>query len=218
MKQYIFIGILSLLWACGSTENKSQKMTVTGYAQGTTYSVIYLSKDGKNYQRAIDSTLIEIDNSLSTYQKRSIISRYNQAAVTSAIPVDEFFTAVFQVSKQVYRETDGAFDPTVAPLVNAWGFGFEKTEKVDSALIDSILNYVKFDSVQVVSGHIHKLNPVQIDFNAVAQGYTVDVLAELLEQKGIQNYMVEVGGEVKTKGINAQDTLGGSGLIAPCPI
>jgi len=214
-KLFYFIGFLLLL-ACGGSIPSKQKIVVDGFAQGTTYNVTYISMDGVNHQRAIDSMLIEIDNSLSTYQKRSIISRFNQ--IDSVLEVDKMFIDVFNVSKEVYFASNGAFDPTVAPVVNAWGFGFENLYSTDSVAIDSLIQFVDFNKITLTDGKVMKENKgMMLDFNAVAQGYSVDVLCDLLEERGVDNYLVEVGGELKAKGLNMNDTLWRIGIDRPLP-
>ncbi len=212
-KIYYLLGLISLI-SCGETAPEKQKIVVDGFAQGTTYNVTYISNDGVDYQRSIDSLLIEIDNSLSTYQKKSLISKFNKS--DSLGEVDDLFSTVFDISKDVYAQTNGLFDPTIAPIVNAWGFGFENLLSTDSVVIDSLLYYVNFDNVSMVSGQVSKSSKgMMLDFNAVAQGSSVDFLANLLEERGIENYLVEVGGELKAKGVNINDTLWRIGIDRP---
>jgi len=215
--RYLFgFTVVLIMIGCGEELPSKQKMVVEGYAQGTTYNVTYISTDGINHQRAIDSMLIEIDNSLSTYQKRSIISKFNQA--DSIIEVDQMFIDVFNISKKVFTKSNGAFDPTVAPIVNAWGFGFENLHSTDSTVIDSLFQFVDFNKITLNDDEAIKQRiGMMLDFNAVAQGYSVDVLAELLQSRGINNYLVEVGGELKAKGVNINDTLWRIGIDRPLP-
>jgi FAD:protein FMN transferase len=216
MKYFFVIFIGFIIVGCKDDAPIKQKMVVEGFAQGTTYNVTYISKNGVNHQRSIDSMLIEIDNSLSTYQKRSVISKFNQA--DSVFEVDQMFMDVFQISKDVYTASNGAFDPTVAPVVNSWGFGFENLHSTDSSVIDSLIQFVDFNKIAVVDNKVTKATKgMMLDFNAVAQGYSVDVLAELLESRGIENYLVEVGGELKAKGLNMNDTLWRIGIDRPLP-
>lgn len=216
MRKVIYSALLVLLVSCGETPPVKQKIVVQGYAQGTTYNVSYISENGIDYQRSIDSLLIEIDNSLSTYQKKSLISKFNQSDSIGA--ADELFKAVFDISKSVYGQTNGLFDPTIAPIVNAWGFGFENLYATDSSTIDSLLAFVDFNKITIVKTQVLKEERgMMLDFNAVAQGYSVDVLADLLEKKGIENYLVEVGGELKAKGLNLNDTLWRIGIDRPLP-
>ncbi|MGE0562317.1 MAG: FAD:protein FMN transferase [Flavobacteriales bacterium] len=197
------VGVLSLLGLFGcSNEPEIDTIELNGFAQGTTYHIVYINSNGDNYQRAIDSLLIEIDNSLSTYNKKSIITKFNQA--DSIVVVDNMFLDVFNRAKEIYVASEGAFDPTVTHLVNAWGFGFQNINNTDSSTIDSLLKFVDFESIEVIEKNkIVKKNPQSmLDFNAIAQGYSVDVIADFLADKGIDNYMVEIGGEVKAVGKN----------------
>ncbi|TXB66062.1 FAD:protein FMN transferase [Vicingus serpentipes] len=214
MKKIIALYFILFTVSCAEPEPKNKEIKVEGLAQGTSYHITYISNDGVNYQRSIDSLLIEIDNSLSTYQPRSIISKFNQADSTQK--VDQLFIEVFNDAKLVFEATNGALDPTVAPVVNAWGFGFKNLENTDSTFIDSLLQYVNFNAVTIKDSIVFKSNPnIMIDFNAIAQGYSVDVLAEFLEAKGIENYMVEVGGELRVKGKNTNNKLWRIGIDKP---
>lgn len=221
MKNLFYFVVVLLMFSCGEDTPIKKEIKITGYAQGTSYSVTYISDRGENYQRAIDSTLIEIDNSMSTYQKNSLISKWNNSENGDKIKFDENFIKVYNASEKIYKETEGLFDPTVAPLVNAWGFGFEKESEISKEVIDSILLLVGFDrllSPHGASGGVVKIDSqTKLDFNAVAQGYTVDVLGELLEDKGVYNYLVEVGGELRAKGNNVNDTLWRVGIDKPLP-
>ena len=168
---------------------------------GTTYSIKYLSKDGTGYQQEVDSLLLVFNQSLSTYIPNSEISQFNRDTVFYfELP---FFLPVLKESKRVYVATDGAFDPTVMPLVRAWGFGPDQSQMPDSSKIDSLLQYVGFDKISFDSKMVTKSKPgVELDFSAVAKGYGVDVIGMWLAEHGISNYFVEIGGEVKCKGVN----------------
>lgn len=214
MKKIIAVYFIVFMAGCIDNQPTSKEIKVEGLAQGTSYHITYIDNNGINYQRSIDSLLIEIDNSLSTYQPRSIISRFNQANATQQI--DKLFSEVFNDAKLVFEATNGAFDPTIAPIVNAWGFGFKNLENTDSTFIDSLLQYVNFNAVTITDSTVIKSNPnIMLDFNAIAQGYSVDVLAEFLEEKGIKNYMVEVGGELRVKGKNTNNKLWRIGIDKP---
>lgn len=213
MKKIGFAFAFLTILAC-SNEKKSSLISIEGEAQGTTYHIAYINSNGVNYQRAIDSLLIEIDKSLSTYHKTSIITKFNQA--DSLVEIDEMFTDVFNLSKQVYQESEGAFNPTVAHLVNAWGFGFKNIENTDSSTIDSLLKFVDFDAISIIDNKVVKTNKnLMLDFNAIAQGYSVDVIADFLANQGIENYLVEIGGEVKVKGKNDKNKLWRIGIDKP---
>lgn len=213
MKKILFVVAILSFVAC-SNQKESSLITIEGEAQGTTYHIAYVNSKGENFQRAIDSLLIEIDKSLSTYHKTSIITKFNQA--DSIVEVDKMFTDVFNLSKQVYQESEGAFNPTVAHLVNAWGFGFKNLENTDSTTIDSLLKFVDFDAITIVDNNVIKTNKnLMLDFNAIAQGYSVDVIANFLADQGIENYMVEIGGEVKVRGKNDKNKLWRIGIDKP---
>ena len=185
-----------------------------GNTQGTTYGVTYLSPDSTNYQEDIERKLKEFDSSLSTYLASSLISRFNRDE--EGIPPDPYFLTCFSCSEEVHRSTGGAFDITVAPLVNAWGFGFTERAEVDSSLIDSLLEYVGMEKVWFEDGMIRKEMPgVMLDMNAIAQGYAVDVLAGFLDSEGIANYLVEIGGEISTRGRNPRGLLWKVGIDRP---
>ncbi len=207
----VFITLIIVLSKNWHTENYYR---ISGTTQGTTYHITYASKSGKDIQPEIDSLLADFDHSLSTYLPGSIISRINQND-TSVLP-DKHFLAVFKKSREVYEKTDGAFDITVAPIVNAWGFGFTERSNVDSAMIDSLLQYVGMDKVRLVHGRIVKQFPQSmLDVNAIAQGYSVDVVSEYLQKQGIKNYLVEIGGELRARGRNASHNIWTIGIDKP---
>jgi FAD:protein FMN transferase len=197
----IKLGILTiLLIALSNCNEKSNKIIrIAGEAQGTTYHITLISDIDVNYKQEIDSILKGLDQSLSTYVPTSIISKFNSND-SSAI-ADKYFTNVFNKAIEISTTTKGFFDVTVGPLINAWGFGLTKKSSIDSATIDSIRQYVGYKMVQLKGKKLIKAKPQMIvDFNAIAQGYSVDILASYLESKGISNYLVELGGEVKAKG------------------
>ncbi len=176
----------------------------SGEALGTTYNITYLTKGPLDVQREIDSVFAAINKSMSTYIPDSDISRINRG--DSTVVIDTMFREVMALSAQVHARTKGYFDPTVGVLVNAWGFGPGTAIILDSAKVDSLRQYVGFDKVEISPLFtIHMLQKgVQLDFNAIAKGYTIDRLAAMLDQKGVDNYLVEVGGELVGKGENLQ--------------
>lgn len=198
-KSVLLFSVVFIIASCNQSP-KSRYINIGGFTQGTTYNITYESVDSINYQEEIETLLANFDSSLSTYNESSVISQinYNNSNIT-----DEYLRIVFKKSEEVYEQTNEAFDLTVAPLVNAWGFGFKNKEEITNAKIDSILEFVGFNKVRLEDTLIVKSDPrVMLDVNAIAQGYSVDVVAELMETKGINNYLVEIGGEVKTKGLN----------------
>jgi thiamine biosynthesis lipoprotein len=188
------------LTACGVELQNT--ITLTGPAQGTTYHISYVAGAYANYRTSIDSIFQEIDRSLSTWQPGSLISRINRY---EADTVDAHFTAVFTKAMEVAQKTGGLFDPTVAPLVQAYGFGFKHKEKLTPARIDSLRQLIGYQKVSLNGRKLIRQTPgLMLDFNAIAPGYTVDLIAAFLQNKGIANYLIELGGEVRAKG-NRQD-------------
>lgn len=168
---------------------------VGGETQGTYYAITYYHDDSTNLQPSIDSLLRRFDSTASTYKPNSIISRMNNN--DPAAMADEMFSAIFQKAKEVSENTNGAFDITVGPLVYAWGFGLANRLKMDQQIIDSLLPLVGYKKVNLVNGKLTKTDPrIRIDYNAIAQGYAVDVVASFLDSKNIQSYLIDIGGEV----------------------
>lgn len=179
--------------------SQEEPIRIEGNAQGTTYHITYFEKENKNFQPEIEKILKEFDQSVSTYIPTSIISRINSNEKN--VVVDNYFIACFNKAKEVWKNTDGAFDPTVYPLVNLWGWGPKKKQNVEKATVDSILKFVGFQLIELKGNRVIKKDPrVSLDFNAFAQGYSVDVVSEFLNSKGITSYLVEIGGEVYAKG------------------
>lgn len=178
--------------------SQQEPVRIEGNAQGSTYHITYFDKRGRNFQPEIEKILSEFDQSVSTYIPTSIISRINSNEKN--VQVDKYFIACFTKAKEIWKNTDGAFDPTVYPLVNAWGFGPGKKQKIEKTKIDSMLQFVGFNLIELSGNTIIKKDPrVALDFNAFAQGYSVDVVSDFLISKGITSYIVEIGGEVYAK-------------------
>jgi thiamine biosynthesis lipoprotein len=162
----------------------------------------------------VDSIFKSFDLTFSEYISNSIVSRINKN--DSAVLLDDMFIEVFNKSKEINKETKGAFDLTVGPLVNAWGFGPEKKAKIDSATIDSIMQYIGMEKIRIEGRKLIKDLPgIKIDVNSIAQGYAVDVVYRYFEKLGIKNYMVEIGGEVRSKGKNPNNDLWRIGVDKP---
>ena len=169
---------------------------------GTSYRITY--KSAEKYTEEIKNTLQQVDNSLSPFNKSSIISKINNNE--EATP-DSMFLYVFNMAQEVSQATDGAFDITVAPLVNTWGFGFKKGIEPDSATIEEMKSYTGYKKISIVDGKIAKEHPqTMLNCSAIAKGYGCDAVARMLESKGIEDYMVEIGGEVALKGKNSKDS------------
>jgi len=173
-----------------------------GEVQGTYYNIKYEDRPGRNLEPKILHLLKKFDLSLSVYDSNSIVSKINRNESTR---LDKYFKRVFNKAEEIYHLSGGAFDVTVAPIVNAWGFGPDTLSVIDSTLIDSLLQYVGMEKVRIKGNNIFKEDSlIQMNFNAIAQGYSVDIVTEFLDRKGITNYLVEIGGELKAKGINHQ--------------
>jgi thiamine biosynthesis lipoprotein len=202
MKRYSLIVLCSILCSCNSEKKEIIKNGSRGGVFGTSYSIIYLADKTLDYQQEIDSVFQVVNTSLSTYIPDSDISKINRG--DSTLRVDHMFQDVFELSKEIHRVTKGYFDPTVGVLVNAWGFGPEQQMLMDSISVDSLLQFVGFDKVQISQEHkvLKENSNIYFDFNAIAKGYAIDRVAVLLDEKGIQNYLIEIGGEVVGKGIN----------------
>jgi len=165
---------------------------------GTTYHITY--QYDEDLQPELEARMKEVDNALSMFNKESIISKVNN---NQPVELNEMFVEVFQQAQKISEDTNGAFDITVAPLVNAWGFGFKNEQMPDKHAVDSLMAIVGYQKVSYDGKHIIKRDPrITLDCSAIAKGYGVDVVAQLLEEKGIDNYMVEIGGEVVTHGIS----------------
>jgi FAD:protein FMN transferase len=178
---------------------QQEPIKIEGEAQGTTYHITYFDSKNRNFQPEIVKILQDFDKSVSTYLPTSIISRIN--ANDKEVLVDHYFKTCFNKAKEVCKNTDGAFDPTVYSIVNAWGFGPGKKQKIEKTKIDSILKFVGMDLIAIKGNKIVKKDQrVALDFNAFAQGYSVDVVSDFLKSKRIANYIVEIGGEVYAKG------------------
>ena len=168
----------------------------SGLVFGTSYYITYQSND--NLKPEIEKALAEVDASLSPFNEKSVITHVNK---NEAVTLDDHFITVFRLSSEIYKDTEGAFDITVAPLVNAWGFGFKNGITPDRHAIDSLMQFVGFDKVKLQDGKIIKTDDrLMLDCSAIAKGYGVDVVARLLKSKGIDNYMVEIGGEIVASG------------------
>lgn len=201
MKYILFIVISLFLISCG--KGTSSENQVLGEALGTTYQIIYFSEKDLPVEEALDSIFLEINQSMSTYQNDSDISKINKG--DSRVEVDHMFREVFALSEKVYQESGGYFDPTVGELVNMYGFGPEKgLKKIDSSSIDSLLQHVGLDKIDISpEGKITKSAPeVYLDFNAIAKGYAIDVIGIYLERQNVENYLIELGGELLANGKN----------------
>ncbi|MHA1177909.1 FAD:protein FMN transferase [Psychrobacter faecalis] len=205
---------ISSVLTLSACQQKPDYNNLSGETMGTSYHISYQLPKGADevaIQAAIDKRLQDINDSMSTYQADSTISKFNQLGKDTPIAIDADFSHVLKTSKQVYELSGGAFDPTVMPLIETWGFGstmtVERLQSPPTALeIAQAKALVDFDSVIQKGDSIYKTKDgVGLDFSAVAKGYGVDVIADVLKNTyQIRNYMVEIGGEVATSGVSAQ--------------
>ena len=183
----------------------------SGFIFGTSYNITYQSD--RDYEDSIKAILDSIDYSLSPFNEKSIITAVNN---NKNVDVNDDFIKVFTLAKEVNKETSGAFDITVAPLVNVWGFGFKNGKFPTDEEIDSIKSFVGFDKVRLEGRKVVKDDPrIMLDCSAIAKGYAVDKVADMLRGKGIKNFLVEIGGEIVVSGLNAQNHEWSIGITKP---
>lgn len=237
-----FILLLLLFQSCMQEENKSPYLMVGGETMGTYYKVTYQDSLKRDFGKEIDNLLIAINQEISTYEPKSTITLFNQSSApfntglfykdfanclsdprTCPKVKNRHFHRNFLQAKVAYERTRHAFDPTVMSLVNYWGFGYtpkKPVTNVDSMKIDSLMQYVGFDKVKMTDekGYsvIYKNDPnIKIDFGGTGQGYGIDAVSEFLENKGIKNYLVDIGGESRARGKNARGTWWTIGINTP---
>lgn len=212
-KSFIWLAflILATIWILVRRNQQNDYNSITGFVFGTVYNITYQYKG--DLKSEIEAELKRFDFSLSPFNDSSVISRVNR---NEELVTDTFFQKCFNRSMEISRDTKGAFDITIAPLANAWGFGFKKGAFPDSLMIDSLLQITGYDKVKLVDGKVTKNDPrIMLSCSAVAKGYAVDVVAHFLESKGIKNYIVDIGGEVVVKGKNSQGGLWRIGINKP---
>ncbi|MBI9056513.1 MAG: FAD:protein FMN transferase [Labilibaculum sp.] len=198
-----------------SCQNNSKKYYFDeGPIFGTFYHIVYEHSNDANLHDEIIAKMVEFDLSLSTYKPHSVISKVNNN--DSTVVLDEYFLKVMKRADEISKVTNGAFDMTVAPLVNAWGFGFKNKLDPEMIPVDSLLEVVGYTKVQLEAGKVIKSDPrIMFDASAIAKGYGVDVVADFLESKEIMNYMVEIGGEIRAKGKNNKGRIWRVGIDKP---
>lgn len=194
-KVYLLAGLCILLFTTCTKQSYYQD-------SGSTFHTLYKIK----YQapalltEKIDAELQAFNLSLNPFNPNSIIAKVNR---NEPVEVDELFTEVFLKSKEIYEASDGIFDPTAAPLFNAWGFGFSKMDSVTPQMIDSIKNFVGFNKIRLDGKTVVKDDPrILLNFSAIAKGYASDVIARLMEREGVTNYLIDIGGEMTMQGVN----------------
>ncbi len=200
-------GLFVLLLISATSCNKQLEFSsLNGFAQGTTYSIVFEDNgklDPSGLKENVEKILYDFDMSLSLYKDSSVVSRINRNE--KVIP-DSFFIEAFTKSKEIFELTGGAFDITVGPLVEAWGFGPDATKNFSESIHDSLMKFAGMDKVEIRDDIVYKADPrIKLDFNAIAQGYSVDVLSRYLSSIGIKHHLVEIGGEVRVRGDKGSD-------------
>ena len=210
------IGLLIIFLVTSYLGRNSPRLQhVSGQTMGTIiYNVKFIGPPLKDIQTEIDEELKDFNESLSTYIADSEISRLNRNGTFTF--ESKYFLPVLKRSRDVYNNTDGTFDPSIGPLIQAWGFGPDKRiPNLDSGSVDSLKAITGFDEVVFNGKSVSIPENFQIDFGAIAKGYAVDVVGELLEKKGISDYLVEIGGEVRCRGVNDEDKSWSLGIEDP---
>ena len=202
MRKLVWVASLLMLLAMmfASCAKQPQKMVLQGLVQGSYYAIAYYDEEGRNFQQEIDSIFHAVDMSVNLWVDSSVICKVNR---NEEVALDHIFIENFEVAQRAAALSDGYFDPTISPLVSAWGFSAKKPHlpPLTSHLIDSLKQLVDYRKVRIEDGKLIKENPaMKLDFNAIAQGYTTDLVGALLEAKGIKSYIVDVGGEIFARG------------------
>ena len=186
---------LAVLASCGK---QPEKVVLQGLAQGSYYAVTYYDEQNRNFQREIDSIFHAVDMSVNLWVDSSIISKVNR---NEEVALDSIFIENFNIAQEAARLSDGYFDPTISPIVAAWGFSYKSGDSLTPQLIDSLRQLVDYRNIRIENGKVVKENPAMtLDFNAIAQGYTSDLIARFLESRGVKNFLVDTGGEIMARG------------------
>ena len=211
LKTSMFALAAALLTIMGCTGKQVPYTTIEGFAQGGTFRLVYQPNAPDSANHLPDSLKIwfnRIDKSLSGYDTTSLVSQINRGENP---PLDSLFIECFNLSKEVYLATEGAFDISAAPFFDIWGFGFSNKGEITQCTIDSLMQFVGMDKLSIVydsttnASYLQKNDPrMKVNFNAIAQGYSCDYICRGIEKMGIENYLLEVGGEIMCKGVNAK--------------
>lgn len=213
MKLHTFI-VLILIAIFSSCRNSPSKYIYNeGFIYGTMYHIVYESPEGKDLQEEITKKLNEYNMIFSTYEEESVISKVNN---NQPVKLDPLFIECFKRSMEISEITNGAFDITAGPMVNAWGFGPEDKKRMTDEIVDSLKQITGYQKIRLEDGKIIKEHPeMKLDMSAVAKGFTSDLLAKFLDEKGCENYMVEIGGEVVALGENERGRVWTIGISKP---
>ena len=200
MRRVLWVASTFFLAMTMSCVKQPQKMVLEGFAQGSYYAITYYDEHGRNFQQGIDSIFHAVDMSVNLWVDSSVICKVNR---NEEVILDPIFIDNFNIAQQAAELSGGYFDPTISPLVSVWGFSKDSSHlsPLTSHLVDSLRELVDFRKVRIEDGKVIKENPaMRLDFNAIAQGYTSDLIGAYLESKGITNYLVDVGGEIMARG------------------
>ncbi len=190
-----FLLCLVFLVSCAK---QPKKIVLQGLAQGSYYAITYFDEQNRNFQHEIDSIFHAVDMSVNLWVDSSVISKVNR---NEGALLDTIFIDNFRIAQEAAALSDGYFDPTIAPIVAAWGFSYKTGDSLISQLIDSLKQLVDYRNIHIEDGKVVKENPnMRLDFNAIAQGYTSDLIASFLDSRGIKNYLVDTGGEIMARG------------------
>lgn len=199
----VILLLLAIQYSCnpvGKFSSQLQPFKISGFAQGTSYQITYYAKEALISSRSIDQKFSELDSSLSIYKPYSLISQFNSSE--KGIELDEHLYKVVQRSIKIWKESEGVFDISILPIVEAWGFGAKRhNNQPTDAEITKAISCSGSDKLRLEGRRLVKTQPcLKIDVNGIAQGYSVDMIASYLESKGIKNYLIEIGGEIRVKG------------------
>lgn len=195
MKKILYLfSFLAVATAC----TPPQKTVIQGLAQGSYYAISYYDSLNRNFQHEIDSIFDAVDRSVSLWNDSSTISKVNR---NEDVELDAIFIDNFNIAQQAAELSNGYFDPTISPLVAAWGFSYKNGDSITPQLTDSLKALVDYRKIKIEDGKVVKENPLMsLDFNAIAQGYTSDLIASFLSSKGIHNFLIDTGGEIMGRG------------------
>ena len=191
----ILFGFIALLASCNQQPKKTM---LQGEAQGSYYAITYYDEQERNFQHEIDSIFHAMDVSVNLWVDTSVISKVNR---NEDVTLDSIFVDNFRIAQEAAALSGGYFDPTISPIVAAWGFSYKHGDSITPQLIDSLKQLVDYRKVRIENGMVVKENPAMtLDFNAIAQGYTSDLIASFLDSRGIKSYLVDTGGEIMARG------------------
>ena len=210
MKKILLVFVVLFMISCAK---QPEKIEYSGITQGSYFSIIYYDDNGRHFDEDIDFYLKMVDKSVSLWNDSSIISRVNR---NEDVTINKIFKDNFELAQKASELSDGAFDATIGPLVSAWGFHYKKELEMTPEMVDSIRQLVGYQKVKIINNKVVKENPnMTLDFNAVAQGYTADLIAKMLDFKGVRSYLVDVGGEIMTKGTKPNGKMWTIGIEKP---